>query len=873
MPQVAVAVVAAAAAKGAAAALVAAGINAAVAAIAGAVIGGVISYAASAIFATKPKFDAPDLSKLSGRSQMVRQPITTRKIVIGELPVSGPVTFFNVTDGKRKLQWLITLAGHSFAEIGDIWFGDQLVFSGTGNGEAIGRYAGYARFWKGLGTVDGDAALQAAMEARNPGKWTSAHRQYGCAKLYCELDWDADIYPGGIPQIKCMVKAKDDIHDPRTGTTGYSNNWALAVADFIAKDHGWGAGWDAIDEDELIASANVSDEDIDLADDGTEKRYTVNGILDTGAEPQDNLRDLLNPGGGMAVRSGRTWRVLAGYFRENEVIEITDDWMAGPVKYRPRQPGDKAFNTIRAVYAGPKSNWQPTDLPVRKSDAFIAQDGGKESAVDREYLLTSSDTAGQRLMQMEQHRARLEGEFDLVCNLKAFKVRLGSVVRMTRARNGFNLKPFEVVNWRLRQDFIEDAPVLLIDLTLREIDQSAFEWSTTDEMIVAARGQSDLPRPWDVAPPDGLDVAEVQYQTREGGGVKSKAVLSAGVADDAFVVSYQFESRKIGVLDWTVYPRVTDPFLEIFDIPAGVYDFRVKAVNRAGASSAYVTLRREIYGLGGKPLAATGLTISALGGLAVLRWDRSPDLDVRMGGQVRFRWSPASSNPLVSESATIGAPVPGGDTMAVLPLKPGCYLLQFVDGSGSVSDATWVSTDGATVLEYGAVDELVESPAWSGGLDNLVVDGGSLKLVGSGMFDDIPVFDDITSLDGFGGIVASGLYTHASGHDFTTKSRRVISASVTLQTINVIDLFDQREGTVDSWASFDGETSGEGDAITWYSTTDDDPAGSPSWSSWQRLDRAEVYCRAVQYRTEVTVSDGSYNVLITDLRVRAESLS
>lgn len=874
MPQVAVAVVGAAAAAGVAAAPAVAALGAVAAAAIGAVVGGVITYAASAVFATKPKFEAPDLSKLSGRAQMVRQPITTRKVIIGEVLASGPVTFLNVTNGKRKLQWLITLTGHPVEEIGDIWFGDQVVFKGSGNGNAIGRYAGYARFWKGDGTVEGDAALQAAMEARNPGKWTSKHRQYGCAKLYCELTWDADIYPGGIPQIKCMVKGKNDIYDPRTDTTGYSNNWALVTADFIAGDHGLAAGWGAIGEDDLIASANVSDEDIDLADGGTEKRYTVNGILDTGAEPQDNLRDLLNPGAGIAVRSGRTWRVLAGYFREDEVIEIDDEWLAGPVRHRPLQSGDKAFNTIRAVYAGPKSNWQPTDLPVRKSDVFIAEDGGKESAVDREYLLTSSDTAGQRLMQMELYRARLERELDLVCNLRAFKVRVGSVVRVTLPRNGFTLKPFEVVNWNLRQDSVGDVPVLLVDLTLREISEAAFEWSTTDEMIVEQGAQSDLPRPWDVAPPDGLDVTEVQYQTGEAGGVKTKAVLSAGFADDAFVETYQFEGREVGALDWFTYSPVPSPEIEVFDIPPGVYDFRVKAINRLGASSEYVTVRREIYGLAGKPVAPTGLTISALGGLAVLRWDRSTELDVRMGGQVRFRWSPASSNPLVSESATIGDPVPGGDTMAIVPLKAGCYLVQFVDSSGSISDATWVSTDGATVLEYGDVVELVESPTWSGDLDNLVVDdGGDLKLVGSGMFDDIPDFDEIASLDGYGGVVASGVYAHAAGHDFGAKSRRVISASVTLQTVNVIDLFDQRSGTVDGWVSFDGETGGEGDAVTWYRTTDDDPSGSPSWSEWQRLDRAEVYCRAVEYRTKITVSDSSYNVLIGDLRVRAESLA
>ncbi|MFH1806821.1 MAG: hypothetical protein ABID63_18225 [Pseudomonadota bacterium] len=869
MPAVAVAVVASVAAK-AVGALVA---NAVLSAVLSAVVGGIISYAASAMFATKPKFDSPDLSKLAGRTQMVRQPVVTRKIVYGETQISGPVTFLNVTNGKRSLQWLITLTGHSVAEIGDIWFGDQIVFEGSGSGSATGRYAGYARFWKGTGTDDGDADLLAAMRERNPGKWTVDHRQRGCGKLYCELTWDPDIYPGGIPQIKCLVKGKNDIRDPRDHSVGYTDNWALCVADYIAGDHGLAAGWGAIDSDDLIASANVADEDIDLAEGGTEKRYSVSGLLDTGSEPQNNLRDLLNPGAGIATRSGQTWRVLAGYFREGDLIEITDDWLAGPVRVRPYQSADKAFNEIRAVYAGPKSNWQPTDLPVRKSAAFLAADGGKASAADREYLLTRSASAGQRLMQMELYRSRLETEIDVVCNLRAFAVRVGSVVRVTRTRNGWTLKPFEVVNWKLRQDIQDDVPVLLIDLTLREIDGTAFDWSTTDEQIVTAVGQSDLPHIWDVAPPDGLSVTEVLYSTRDGGGVKSKVVLVAGVADDGFVVSYQFEYRELGVLEWTALAPVPSPDLEIFDAAAGIYDLRVKAVNRFGASSEYVTVRREIYGLAGKPSVPVGLTIASLGGFAVLQWQQSTDLDVLQGGEVRLRWSPSQSGAELSNSGSVGNALPGGSVQAVVPLRPGSYLVQFVDASGTASDPGVISTDAATILEYADVASVVENPAWSGVTDGTVIADGKLVLNGSGLIDDIPDFDAVVSIDAWGGIAISGTYGFASGFDFTVKSRKRLTASVDLLVVSVIDTIDDRTGTVDEWDSFDGDALADGDCSVWFRTTDDDPDASPVWSDWQRLDVAEVNCRAVSFEARLSVSDQSYNIEISDLRVIAADLA
>ena len=230
------------------------------------------------------------------------------------------------------------------------------------------------------------------------------------------------------------------------------------------------------------------------------------------------------------------------------------------------------FNVVRGVYVSPDTLWQPTDLPVLKSDVFIAQDGGQEIPVDREYLYTKSAACGQRLQKIGLFKNRQQAEVDLQCNLKAMALRVGDVVLYTRLVYGWDQKPFEVISWdwAIREE--GDNVYFGVDLTLRETSAATYDWSTDDETIVAASSISTLPGPGDVADPDGLDVDEVQYETREGGGVKSKAVLSAGFADDAFVVTYQFERREVGALDWTEYPPVAGAELEIFDIPAGVYD-------------------------------------------------------------------------------------------------------------------------------------------------------------------------------------------------------------------------------------------------------------------------------------------------------------
>ncbi|OSQ33135.1 hypothetical protein THS27_26230, partial [Thalassospira sp. MCCC 1A01428] len=273
MPQVAVAVAAAAAANAVAtSAAVIAALGTVGAAIAGAVVGAVISYVGAMAFAKKPK--SSGLADVGGHSQMIKQAITSRRIVYGETIVSGPITYLAVTGNKRYLHILITLAGHPVEEIGDIYFGDKVVLEGVGSGWGVGKYYDHALFWKGNGTDAGDADLLAAMRGYHP-EWSLNHRQKGCAKLYVRLTWDSKIYAGGIPQIKCMVKGKNDILDPRTGERGYSNNWGLCVADYTTIQLGVGAAWDDLDADDLIASANISDEDIPLADGGTEKRYVV----------------------------------------------------------------------------------------------------------------------------------------------------------------------------------------------------------------------------------------------------------------------------------------------------------------------------------------------------------------------------------------------------------------------------------------------------------------------------------------------------------------------------------------------------------------------------------------------------------------------
>ena len=180
----------------------------------------------------------------------------------------------------------------------------------------------------------------------------------------------------------------------------------------------------------------------------------------------------------------------------------------------------------------------------------------------------------------------------------------------------------------------------------------------------------------------------------------------------------------------------------------------------------------------------------------------------------------------------------------------------------------------ASVLTYANVDTVTESPTFSGTHSNTIEADGILKLVGSGLFDDIPDLDATTSLlDSYGGVVLSGTYDFAGAFDLTTVQRVRLTTTVEAISTNVNDLIDDRTEVIDDWEDFDGTNQAVADCRVQVRHTDDNPAGSPvSWSSWETLDSAEFEARAFEFRALLTTTDPAFNIHVTGLSVVAEGI-
>jgi hypothetical protein len=598
-------------------------------------------------------------------------------------------------------------------------------------------------------------------------------------------------------------------------------------------------------------------------------RYTVNGAFSLDALPPSIVEDLLTAMMGARPYAQGVYRILAGVY-ESPTKTVDESYLAGEIDVTPYMERSELYNAVRGTFVDPANLWVATDFPLLTNETYEGEDGGERIYRDIELPFTTDVTRAQRLANIALLKSRQAVTAVLPCNWKALEIALWEVINVTIDQLGWSSKVFRVIDI----DYPEDGGVTL---TVQEESSTSYSWAAGDATVYDPAPNTQLPDPFDVATPGVPTVTETLYETKDGGGVKVRADLTWGATDDAFLSEYQVEYKLSADSDWIVIGRQPEAMASIFDLAPGVFDFRVKAINTLNISSSYATLSDwELQGLAAAPSAPAGLTISAAGGLAVLRFDVSSDLDVKQGGHGEFRWSPATSGATWAESASIGDEIPGHETVALLPLKAGSYLMKWVDSSGVKSSATTVTTKQATAVAYSNASTLAEETAFTGAKSGVVLDDdvAALKLTGSSNIDDWADVDSVVDWDAEGGIASSGTYDFATDYDAGSVTRFRATSDLTVVVYNALDQIDSRSGNVDDWEDWDGTgDAAPADAQIWARETDDDPSGTPTWSSWQRLDSAEFQARALDFELRMSSSDPAYNIRATTCGVSIDTVS
>lgn len=285
-----------------------------------------------------------------------------------------------------------------------------------------------------------------------------------------------------------------------------------------------------------------------------------------------------------------------------------------------------------------------------------------------------------------------------------------------------------------------------------------------------------------------------------------------------------------------------------------------------------------VIGRSTSPSALSNMTISAIGGQALIRWDRPDEIDVLFGGEVEFRHSPDLEGATWGSSVSIGQSAMARTLFAVLPLKEGTYFARVYDVDGNASDTiASVTTKQATANTFANVDSLDEAPAFLGTHEGTEVESNALKLV-----------------DGASPEVLSGTYSFVQGIDLGSVQNVRLTNRLAVSIYLVNDYVDSRVSDIDAWADFDGSIVAAADATIYVRHTDDDPgflmdsrttnidawddfdvapAADVEWSAWERLDSAEFAARGFAFCAVLERKSTDYNIVVTELGINADAIA
>lgn len=830
---------------------------------AGAVAGGIASYAVASALAPSAQ-QSQQSSIQTQRTPQVALVNTTSSFgainpVYGSRKVGGVRIFTEMSGANDEyLNLVIVWGAGPISAINTVYLDDIASNDSTFTGlVTIENYTG----------TDTQAA-SAALIAEVPAKWTAAHQLRGVAYSYIKLKWDETAFPRGMPVITADIDGML-VYDPRDTTTKFSNNPWLCIRDYLTNTrYGVKAPTSMIDDATFITEANFCDALVSVPAAGgttTQKRYTCDGVINIDQGRMENLRALMSSCRGFLVFSGGQYKARSDAVATPTTFALNENNIVGAWSFK--MPSKRTrYNRVRANFFDEDNFWQP-NVAVQDSTVYRTTDGETllESSIDLPFTVNTY-RAGQIAQQvMKQSRYGLV--VSLTATIAATQLEVGDVVPLTHSTPGWTAKNFRV--WQM-SPLANDE----VRLTLQEYNAAVY---TLDDLVyVNPVSDSNLPNPRIAGAPGVPSITESLYETSGSAGVKAKATVSWAAAVDQFVVSggnYQVDYQLSGASSWTPAGQVKSNFttLDVMDLAPGTYVFRVRSINAAGAASSYAQATKEILGLTAPPSDLTSFSLTPFGNQADISWDKSVDLDVRIGGRILVRWSPKTSGAVWNDGVEV-ANTPGDATTARVAHLTGTYMGRAQDSSGNQStNIVSVITTAPDVTGYNAISSLTEDATFTGAKSSTVVVGSVLQLDAGVAIDSVTDLADAWGyVDSLGGLAATGTYDFSTYIDTGATYTSRVTATLKTLSFDTGDSIDARLEPVDDWGLIDGPEISDVDANLFIATTTDDPAGTPTWSSWRPFMIGDYKARAFKFRLVLTSQHVNHNISVINLGVAVD---
>lgn len=534
-----------------------------------------------------------------------RGPTTPRRVIYGKAKVGGQVAFIESTGAdNRKLHVVLLLADHYCQSIGDVYIQDKL--------STDSQFDGKLSVYKSSNGV-----LPSALTNYLSSRGYSNYKYTNQTLVYCVFDYDDEVYRG-IPQVSCVVTGKNDIYDPRTGTTGYSNNAALCELDWVRNYIG--APDDDIHMPSWETAADVCDELVAAANGGTEKRYTLNGtILRQGSRIESLAKMAGNSGVSPTFRNGR-WGATPEVYVAPAANAIIDPSLAlSAIDVSTGAGKQDKVNTIKGTYIDATREFEKIEYPSIQTPTYLEEDKEVlEQTID--YQMVNSGTQCRRLAKILLEKSRrgvtVQGSF----KYRVLEYEVGDRVKFNFDAFGWTEKVFQVTEREIDS-------VAGVRLTLREDAPEIYAWEEGDALESPIPPLLGLPDPNFVDVPTLFSITESLYRANTQKAIKARATFE-WVTGDTSTRSYEIQGSYEGGPYRIFSDFVVGNEFKFDDLEIGDWLFRIRGVNAIGVKSDWVTLPFTILGKTAPPSDVIGFTgvVKPFG--IELTWEPSPDIDV-----------------------------------------------------------------------------------------------------------------------------------------------------------------------------------------------------------------------------------------------------
>lgn len=333
-----------------------------------------------------------------------------------------------------------------------------------------------------------------------------------------------------------------------------------------------------------------------------EPRYAGGGIVKMNQAPEKIIKELATSMAGKVIKSGAQWRVLAGSW-STPTLTLTEDDLVGGIQIQTRQSHRDRYNRISGIYASQINFGQPSDYPTYNNTIMQEADG---EIIPKQLNLPYTPRAYtcQRIAKSATERVRQEIIVTAPWRMKAFELQAGDNVNLDFPDYGWDEKPFEVLDWQLAVVGDDDAPMPIVNMTLKETSSYVWDFSLVDEQVPDPAPNSNLPTGFTVLALQGFALDSRAILTQDG---DNTYYISASwlPPDDFFVLSgglveIQFKSSQD--TNWRPSFYVDGELIEtdVFQAELNTqYDVRIRPLNFLGVPGGWNTISNFVVGTSG----------------------------------------------------------------------------------------------------------------------------------------------------------------------------------------------------------------------------------------------------------------------------------